>query len=725
MRPTRLSRLIGIVVLFFVVNALTAQKTDRVSAERCGTMQSLQMLFQRDPQFKILFEKERDNFNSRLAAKSIQTASTRNAASGAGATARTVYTIPIVFHIVLADPNSVTDAQIQAQLDTLNKDYAGANGDSVNIPSWFKPLFGKSAIRFCLAQRTPDGLTTTGIERVVTTQTAFSNSDNAVKHVSMGGADSWDNTAYYNVWVCPLSGSLLGYATFPASGSDAEQGVVIEYRSLPGGAYTNYNTGKTLSHETGHYFNLYHIWGDDNGACTGTDYVDDTPNQGNSTSGCYSGIHLDNCTTSGDGIMYQNYMDYSTDDCMALFTTEQVTRMESALLTYRSSLLTALSCQPVNLKNYDIALSSIGQPAQRICSATLTPVINIRNIGSQVITTLTITASIDGGSPVTTSWTGSLAYAASTAVTLNNMTVTEGIHTLTVTTSLPDGQADQNVTNDAASVSFQYYAPVSAVSEGFETATFPPVAWDILNPDNSTTWQRVTSAAKTGSGSSMIDNFDYSSIGQQDYLRLPQMAITGVDSAFFDFQVAAATYTAIGTSGNSWDTLEVLLSQDCGNTYTSLYKKYGAALVTRTAATTTAFVPTASEWRKDSINLGAYIGAGEIMLAFRNTTGNENNIYLDDINLRTVTINPNLKKQGFLLTPNPTGGPLTVQFYPPPTNLQSIGIYSVTGQRILEDPVIGKGNSLYSFNLGSLAAATYFIRIVYSDKVVTRKIVKY
>jgi hypothetical protein len=113
---------------------------------------------------------------------------------------------------------------------------------------------------------------------------------------------------------------------------------------LPGGNVTNYNEGKTLTHEIGHYFNLYHIWGDDNGTCSGSDQVEDTPNQSNSTGTCPTGIVTDRCTPTAPGIMYQNYMDYTSDGCLSMFTKMQVTRMEAAFTTYRSLLSMSNGC---------------------------------------------------------------------------------------------------------------------------------------------------------------------------------------------------------------------------------------------------------------------------------------------------------------------------------------------------------------------------------------------
>jgi hypothetical protein len=697
-----------------------SQKNAKTIPEKCGTMQNLEIKLQADPQLRKKFVEERNRFNNAVRQGIYRLSAGQNQQNGN----RTAMVVPVVFHIVLANPAIVTDAQIQAQLDTLNKDYAGFNGDSVNIPSYFKPLFGKSGIQFCLARQTPGGEPTTGVERITTTKTSFLNTDDGVKHAASGGTDTWDPSSYYNVWICQLSNGILGYGTFPGTGNDNEQGVVVEYRSLPGGSLAQYSAGKTLTHETGHYFNLYHIWGDDNGACTGTDFVDDTPNQGNSNSVCPTGIKTDNCTTSGNGIMYQNYMDYTYDDCLVMFTSQQVTRMESALIAYRPSLLSSIACQAPVLYNIDAQLKSLNQPGQRICNNPFTPSITIRNRGVQTLTALTVTTTVDNITTGTYTWTGSLAQLAYTDITLNAITVTAGNHVLKVYLSNPNNNADQNTINDTITINFQYNNPVSSISESFEGSAFPPTGWDIVNADNGITWQKVTGVGKTGNSSVMINNLNYSSVGQQDYLRLPDAIIAGVDSAFFSFQVAAATYTDINTSNNTWDTLEVLVSTDCGNTYTSLYKKYGSSLVTHTAALTTSFVPTTAEWRKDSINISNYISAGKILLAFRNTTGFENNIYIDDVNLRTVTVNPNLKSKGFLVTPSPTTGAVIVQFYPQPTNVKGIQVFNMNGQKVAE--VIPNGQSnYYALDISRYSAGAYMVRVIMGNNVLVKKIIKY
>ena len=710
-----------LLLVHFNVTPLFAQKNNSVSIQpQCATMVRLEANFEKNPSLRKTFDKQLQTFNKFADARASNLKNLNNAAKEYGIT----YTIPVVFHIAVADQSLVTDAQIMAQLDVLNKTYAGTNTDASGLPSYFKPIFGNSKIQFCLAQRTPNNEITDGIDRIITTKTSFSHIDDGVKYSISGGTEIWNGDKYFNVWVCALADNLLGYATFPNDGKPDEQGVVIEYRSLPGGSFINYNAGKTLTHETGHYFNLFHIWGDDDGACTGTDYIDDTPNQGNFSSGCYSGIKTDSCTPAGNGILYQDYMDYSYDKCLMLFTNLQDARMETALLNYRSSLTVSNGCIPVSVL-LDAQLKTILTPAKRICTNNFAPTVILRNLGMQTLSSVIISSVIDNGTPINYNWNGTLTSLATTTVTLNELNFTEGNHNLKIYVTSPNKGTDQNNKNDTLKTTVQYYDAITTIKEGFEGNTFPPKAFDIVNPDKSISWKQASGIAKTGNKSAVIDNFNNLNIGQQDYLRLPDMILTGIDSAYFSFQVAASTFTPTSKEGNNWDTLEVLISKDCGITYTSLYKKWGATLVTTETENTNSFVPLSTEWRKDSINLTSYINSGKFLLAFKNTTGNENNIYLDDINLRTQTINPNLKVSGFLVTPNPTKGNITVQFYPNPINLQSIQLYNLTGQKLLEKQIVsGSGIPIYQFDISNYPAGTYIVRAIFTNKIVTKKIFK-
>ncbi|HEV7382778.1 MAG TPA: M43 family zinc metalloprotease [Dyadobacter sp.] len=714
-------RLHKVAIFFCLLIVSMALSVQVYAQERCGTMEALNKQFLNNPAEKISFDNREVELRKVI--------SQRVAAGNAMRTTANV-TIPVVFHIVMRAPNLVTDRQILSQMDTVNRDYAGINQNNARILSAFQEVYGSSGIQFCLAQRTPDNQPTTGIVRYTTTQVGFSDvvgiQAGSVKHVSTGGADAWDPTRYLNIWVCDFTNNLLGYATFPNTGRADEQGVVINQRSLPGGSASNYNFGKTLTHELGHFFNLFHIWGDDFGSCSGSDNVSDTPNQGKETEGLPTGIVTDNCSPTAPGIMYQNFMDYTYDAGLLMFTRGQVDRMDAAFATYRSMLGNSDACVPLTLNRNDAEIKTINSPDQRLCTGSFTPQITVENRGSQTLTSLTIEARIDDGTVVRSNWTGSIATYQQVLISLPAMQTVEGNHVFSITISNPSGAADEEVSNNVLTKEFMYYEPREApVREGFES-NFLPVAWDIVNEDQGVTWERTNLAAKTGAYSVRINNTTNPETGQRDYLRSPTVNIANTDSAFVSFQVAAASYTNSSVQTATWDRLQVLISTDCGKTYTSVYKKWGAALVTRTGATRTEFVPGNTEWRREEIDIGRFITSGEVLVAFQNITGNGNNIYLDDVNIRTVTVNPNLKEEGFLVTPNPTDGAISVQFYPHPATLRSIQIYNVSGQLMAERQIVNRqvtGN-IYDFELRNCNAGLYVVRAVFEDKVLTKKFVK-
>lgn len=703
------------VLLTVSLSITSLQIQAQAHPDRCGTMPFLAMAISKDPATKERLIEQEALLQQRIAGLTKRAEGLRGTDT---------LLIPVVFHIVLTNPSLVTDAQIQAQMNTLNADYAGLNSDSTKIPAYFKPLFGHSLIRFALARRTPDNQATTGIIRHTTTRTSFSISDDGVKSISTGGDNAWNTANYLNIWLCPLSGGLLGYSTLPAMTSMIP-GVVVDYKSLPGGAYTAYNQGKTLTHEIGHFFNLYHIWGDDNGACTGTDYVDDTPNQGNSTAGSPTGVVTDACSLSAPGILYQDYMDYTDDDAMEMFTVEQAARMEAAANTFRASLLSSPGATALVIQKYDAALKAIDTPVSRLCAPDFTPVVTIANNGAAPLTSLVLTAQVDGGAPVTTSWVGSIAPADSVDITLQGLAVTPGTHWLTVYSSAPDGVPDEDPANDTLRRSVEYRESMAPpLTESFEGVSYPPAGWDMVNDDGGLTWEKATGIGSTGSQCVVIRNFEDGNIGSKDYLRLPQMTISHLDSAYMTFRVAAGMATGAGARFE-WDSLEVLVSKDCGASYTSLYKKWGPSLSTTTRSFTGGYIPQQGEWRKDSVNLGAYIDGGPFLLAFRNTNGNVNNIYLDDIDVYGKSVSPVLKSTGMLVAPSPTSGVVNVDFYPMPVGLKAISVYSVSGSLVAQTIVgDGAGSRHYAFDLSRMAAGIYMVRVVWQDRVEVVKIVK-
>jgi hypothetical protein len=282
-----------------------------------------------------------------------------------------VIVIPVVFHIVYNTPSqNLPDGVIHEQMDILNADYAKINSDTSNIPAVWKSIATDMHIQFCLAAYDTLGNPTTGIIHTSTANTTFANSpsDHKINFTSQGGANAWNRNHYLNIWVCNLGSGILGFTQLPGVGTAAKDGCVINCMAVgKTGATAPYNLGRTVTHEVGHWLNLNHTWGDDYGYCYGTDYVADTPNEGNANYSSYPAytVKTDSCSASSPGFMWQNYMDYTDDAGMCFFTAGQAQRMQATLHGPRDSILTSPALGPAAIKelNLNSAISIFPSPS--------------------------------------------------------------------------------------------------------------------------------------------------------------------------------------------------------------------------------------------------------------------------------------------------------------------------------------------------------------------------
>jgi hypothetical protein len=307
--------------------------------------------------------------------------------------ALTIYNIPVVFHIIhngeaVGVGRNISKAQVASQITILNEDYRKMNTD---FSTWvtqtsFVNAAADCEINFCLANIDPSGneLAEPGIDRIDRNSKGWAGPsyqgypepggyiDNTIKSGSY-----WDPDQYMNIWVIDMSDNVLGYAQFPTietalspvndmynyGGLATTDGVVLEYRAVGnvGAATAPFNKGRTATHEIGHWLGLWHINGDSN---CGNDYVSDTPEQSSLTTGCPNTIGsavAAGCSNSPNppGKMYQNYMDYSDDRCLTLFTTGQKVRMQAVLANCirRNSLTTSTVCNAVSVKENAFSLN--------------------------------------------------------------------------------------------------------------------------------------------------------------------------------------------------------------------------------------------------------------------------------------------------------------------------------------------------------------------------------
>lgn len=303
----------------------TTQHPHQASRRRiCGTMQVHHRLIEVHPGFRTAQGEFEHQFAMRRRA---------------GLSPRAEpYRINVVVHVVWhAEAENISDAQVHSQIHALNRDYRKRNKDAAATPDVWSGLVTDADVEFALATVDPEGKPTHAITRTQTSHASF-HDDDGVKSAASGGADPWPADRYLNLWVCTLAGGLLGYAQFPG-GPPATDGVVILNNAFgtEGTASAPFNLGRTATHEVGHFLNLRHIWGDTED-CTGTDFVEDTPNAQHPNYGTPSFPHI-SCTNGPDGDMFVNFMDYVDDAAMVMFTRQQVLRMHATLDGPRASLV--------------------------------------------------------------------------------------------------------------------------------------------------------------------------------------------------------------------------------------------------------------------------------------------------------------------------------------------------------------------------------------------------
>ena len=267
-----------------------------------------------------------------------------NITAGRDTLSNEVIVIPVVVHILYNNTTqNISNAQVLSQVKTLNEDYRRLNADAEATPIPFQNVAADIRIVFCLAKVDPNGRYTPGIIRKYTKE-QFWLADDEMKFSSKGGDDAWDAKKYLNIWVCNLFGRTLGYAVLP-NGPVEKDGVVIQYNvfGTTGVLNPEFNKGRTTTHEIGHWLGLKHLWGD---ASCGDDGVNDTPPQQTNNSYCPSFPHASSCSINSSGDMFMNYMDFTDDVCMNMFTVAQKNEMRGLFASGnpRNSFLTSNVC---------------------------------------------------------------------------------------------------------------------------------------------------------------------------------------------------------------------------------------------------------------------------------------------------------------------------------------------------------------------------------------------
>ena len=633
---------------------------------RCMTMEFMQEAIRKNPGLPQRWKAEGERqYNLYLQRKQQMTFRTERAEA-------TPIIIPLVFHLVDAAATlaTVSDRDVIEQVEVLNRDYGGNKiKDYLGvIPPEIAARLGKVPVKFVLARRDPNGALTTGIER-----RANATPDHiGIKSFSTGGLDAWDSSKYLNVWCGSFTGSeagLLGSSTFPFTTDDGPQGCVVNIKTLPVASniarsyYPIYSEGATLSHEIGHYFYLWHTFGD-NGSCNNDDFRiqagwplplgagtegDDTPLEKGSGSenflfGNPSMNYKDGCAPETFGMMYGSFMNYFDDRALFMFSDGMRKRVEGCINLYRPGLLTTNGATPPSPVNdaFLLDLSPRGTHERKSFFVNNTPLQAIvRNNGTTALTSVTINVRMDATAPTPTTFPLSLSAGSDTTLNLAPLSGTAGNHTLTIYTTGPNGTTDDFSNNDTI---YSYINIITAsstlpFSQDFSSTTFPPTGWQTWNPNSGAgnTWKRDVVSGYSPLGAAFFDNYNIDQAGTMDELITPSLDPSDATDVTLTFKVAYAAPDA--TDVSEWDGLEVYVSGDGGKTYHLAYKKTGPQLATVPVNTNPFSAFETSQWRDESIDLSSYVTAGRKMIVkFRNTNAFGNNLYIDDVHVTAACV---------------------------------------------------------------------------------------
>ncbi len=523
-----------------------------------------------------------------------------------------IYTIPVVIHIIYSKPTeNISKEQIMSQMRVLNQDYRRQNPDKINTPAEFQRVAADMQIEFCLASVDPLGQPTDGIDRISISGSPFK--DRFINDVIKPNT-IWDPNRYMNIWIVNIADGILGYAQFPVSSGlagiptgptgETTDGVVIHYNAFGtmGTASAPFNKGRTATHEVGHWLGLRHVWGD--GPCSVDDFCGDTPATSDPNFGCQNGAR--GCFGQA---MIQNFMDYSDDVCMNLFTYDQKARMRAVLESAprRSSLINSAVCSDQGAP----PIANFTSDIQMGCGPLI---VNFKELCQ--------------GNPTEYIWSFPGGSPASSTQANPQITYTQpGTYAVSLIAGNAFGRSPAIVVDGYIKVTTQGAEPPLIAT--FETTEVPPNSFFINNPGGEGQWQHTQRVSGRGasSGSFWFNNFENNLIGGTDWLITPIMDLSGSKKSVLSFDVAYARF-----NNKYSDTLAVFISTGCESRFKAIYFRGGNELATAQDYGRS-YTPFPEEWRTEAIDLSEYDGESFVQLAFVNISGYGNNVYLDNIKL--------------------------------------------------------------------------------------------
>lgn len=651
--------------------------------------------------------------------------------------------IAIVVHIIhngepYGEGVNITDEQIISQIEVLNEDYQRQNADTINTQPEFLSVASKMNIEFVLARQTKDGDPTTGILRTEGTKASYGIT--VSERELLSSFSQWDPNIYLNIWVTNLTSPYIGLAQFPDldfpglgeepnKDNEATDGMVIDYTAfgsiakVPGlDLQPKYSLGRTSTHEIGHFLGLKHVWGDATGSagCNVDDYVSDTPNSSNDYSGdCTPTDHL----SCGTNDMFENYLYYTNDQCMNIFTAEQVVRMQTIMedAPRRNSLLNSIGTEYPGNEYFDLAINEIKSPGIVLCDNEFDIVLEIKNNGTIPVVDFDIVYSINSQGKTYT-YTGDTLFSGQVIeIQVDQLSVQNGSYFLTaILSNIPDDINNSNNKKDHAFVADnqQDFIPLR---EQFETIDLNSTAWISVNEDDKIGWEIAQAPLSTSENRAAFTNlFNYEEKRQQDWLISPALDFSGAIEASMFFRASYAK------NQNFNDQLRVMASENCGASFDDILYVYTSNELSVTNSEDSWKPKGQNDWKTHSINLNEYAGKQNIRLAFMTINDFGNNLYLDDIEIFATDKDDVVKtaQNSFTLYPNPSdNGNVKLSFNTSERQDIVVFIYDQLGQLVTMNEYPNTLNQTYEYDLTGLRSGVYFINAKGKDFVRSKKLV--
>ena len=632
----------------------------------------------------------------------------------------TVYTIPVVFHILHnGGVENISQAQVLDAVDILNEDFRLLNSDANNVQPTFQGMPSDIEIEFALATKAPNGQCFGGITR---TQNALSNdgSDGYDQVVAIvNGNDiynnAWPGDEYMNVFIVNDAGGAAGYTTNPSgwSATSMTNGIWILHDYV--GSIGTGTTGKSraLTHEVGHWLNLSHLWGPNNNpgnasSCSDDDGVDDTPRcigvtSCNLTANTCSNDAVDGYWNTDVVDNVENFMEYSY--CSKMFTNDQRSRMRAAITSnIRNNLW-----QPSNLNATGANTTPTACVAQFI-------------VDRQVVCAGDDLVFTDDSYSNISSWNWSFQGGSPSSTTFQNPQVNyanPGQYDVTLTVT--------DVFGNSVSQTFPDYITVLGspgnalpISEGFENTILPNSDWFIEN-SGGPGFAISSQAAFSGSKSLKLNNSAGSNLDKDAFVS-STIDLENITAASLTFKYAFAKI-----SPSNSDFLQIFASSNCGESW-AVRKSISSSQLATVNNTASNYTPGPGDWETVTIsNFSSAYQVNNLRIKFLFTSGGGNDLYIDDINLTgPVGLQDNETIYDFFVFPNPANSIANVQFLLPKSQQQmNIQLHNIIGEQVknIFSGNLSSGQHNLSIDVSDLAPGVYFVTISNPTRKVVQRFV--